>query len=168
MNDRIPFVLPLFTRPSNHMRFSSFPLAVRHWSSVIRHLLFAVSALFLLFAPALPAHPLQAEPIDHPYVFTFDQFHIQEDPDETVVAGGLLLMAETNCIACHAAPEPWRQQLAPRPGPNLAAACGSNTAEVWTSTPESPSTTSADRAGSGSITRTRMGLARAVWSEKGE
>lgn len=66
------------------------------------------------------AHPLQAEPINHPYVFTFDQFHIAEDPDETLVNGGLLLMAETNCIACHAAPEKWRQQLAPRPGPNLA------------------------------------------------
>ncbi|MDB6137703.1 MAG: cbb3-type cytochrome c oxidase subunit [Verrucomicrobiaceae bacterium] len=79
-------------------------------------------ALALLFttAPAAFAHPLQAEPIDHPYVFTFDQFHIAEDPDETLVDGGLLLMAETNCIACHQAAAPWQQQLAPRPGPNLA------------------------------------------------
>ncbi len=89
----------------------SCPLALRHC------LLAALCAL--LPAPCF-AHPLQAEPIDHAYVFTFDQFHIQEDPDETVVSGGLLLMAETNCIACHEAPMAWQAQLAPRPGPNLA------------------------------------------------
>ncbi len=65
------------------------------------------------------AHPLQAEPINHPYVFTFDQFHLNEDPDESVAQGGLLLMAETNCLACHAAPKAWHDQLAPRPGPDL-------------------------------------------------
>ena len=79
------------------------------------------SCLFCLWAmPSAFAHPLQAEPINHPYVFTFDQFHLSEDPDESLVNGGLLLMAETNCIACHAAPEAWRESLAPRPGPNLA------------------------------------------------
>ena len=112
---------PTVFATSSHMHYLTPSPAIGHSSLVIRHFFFAVSALFLLSAPALPAHPLQAEPIDHPYVFTFDQFHIQEDPDETVVAGGLLLMAETNCIACHAAPKAWQQQLAPRPGPNLAA-----------------------------------------------
>ncbi len=65
------------------------------------------------------AHPLQAEPINHPYVFTFDQFHIAEDPDEALVKGGLLLMAEANCTACHAAPAAWQATLAPPPGPDL-------------------------------------------------
>ena len=82
--------------------------------------LVSFGALALLSSAKLNAHPLQAEPINHPYVFTFDQFNIPEDPDETLVNGGGLLMAETNCIACHAAPETWKQQLAPRPGPNLA------------------------------------------------
>ncbi len=34
---------------------------------------------------ALRAHPLQAEPINHAYVFNFDQFNLPEDPDEHVV-----------------------------------------------------------------------------------
>ncbi len=95
------------------MQYCHPPFFIRRWA-------FTAWALFSLLARSAYAHPLQAEPIDHPYVFTFDQFHIQEDPDEAVVSGGLLLMAETNCIACHDAPEPWKQQLAPRPGPDLA------------------------------------------------
>ncbi len=75
----------------------------------------------LLGCCRLQAHPLQAEPIDHAYVFTFDQFHLPEDPDEHVVEGGLLLMAELNCTACHAVPDTWKERLAAKPGPNLSA-----------------------------------------------
>lgn len=80
--------------------------------------------LLLLPALALPpsglhAHPLQAEPINHPYVFTFDQFYLQEDPDEHLVEGGLLLMAELRCASCHEAPAAWRERLQPAPGPDL-------------------------------------------------
>ena len=96
------------------------PRAAFHPFVTVRHWCLAVCGLLVLKAPFASAHPLQAEPINHPYVFTFDQFHIAEDPDETLVNGGLLLMAETNCIACHSAPEAWQTQLAPRPGPNLA------------------------------------------------
>lgn len=86
----------------------------------LRLLKFPSFALALCVVPLTShAHPLQAEPINHPYVFTFDQFHLNEDPDESLVKGGLLLMAETNCIACHAAPKAWEAQLATRPGPDL-------------------------------------------------
>jgi cytochrome c2 len=33
--------------------------------------------------------------------------------------GGLLLLAELNCTACHAAPAAWQERLAPKPAPNL-------------------------------------------------
>lgn len=67
------------------------------------------------------AHPLQAEPIDHAYVFNFDQFNLPEDPDEHLVTGGLLLLAELNCMACHSAPKAWQERLKPKPAPDLSA-----------------------------------------------
>jgi mono/diheme cytochrome c family protein len=70
---------------------------------------------------ALRAHPLQAEPINHAYVFNFDQFNLPEDPDEHVVTGGLLLMAELNCTACHEVPKAWQERLKPKPAPDLSA-----------------------------------------------
>lgn len=73
----------------------------------------------LLIGPALNAHPLQAEPINHPYVFTFDQFYLQEDPDEHLLEGGLLLLAELRCASCHEAPASWKERLQPAPGPDL-------------------------------------------------
>ncbi len=78
--------------------------------------LFAASAFF---CGQLKAHPLQAEPINHAYVFNFDQFYLDQDPDEHVVNGGFLLLAELNCTACHAAPESWQERLKAKPGPNL-------------------------------------------------
>lgn len=72
-----------------------------------------------LFCGRLGAHPLQAEPINHAYVFNFDQFFLPEDPDEHVVEGGYLLLAELNCTACHSAPASWQDRLASKPGPNL-------------------------------------------------
>lgn len=76
-------------------------------------------AAFASFCGQLHAHPLQAEPINHAFVYTFDQFNIPEDPDEHLVNGGLLLLAELNCTACHAAPKSWEERLKPKPGPNL-------------------------------------------------
>lgn len=80
--------------------------------------LFAASAFF---CGHLQAHPLQAEPINHAFVYTFDQFHIPEDPDESLVNGGLLLLAELNCTTCHAVPKSWEERLKPKPGPDLSA-----------------------------------------------
>ncbi|MBB5030908.1 c-type cytochrome [Prosthecobacter vanneervenii] len=78
--------------------------------------LFAASAFF---SGHLQAHPLQAEPINHAFVYTFDQFHIPQDPDESLVNGGLLLLAELNCTACHTAPASWQQRLVAKEGPRL-------------------------------------------------
>ena len=80
--------------------------------------LFAASAFF---CGQVKAHPLQAEPINHAFVYTFDQFHIPEDPDESLVNGGLLLLAELNCTTCHAVPKSWEERLKPKPGPDLSA-----------------------------------------------
>ncbi len=78
-----------------------------------------LAALFYAGAPETRAHPLMAEPVNHPLVFTFDQFYLPVDPDEHLAGGGHLLLAELNCSACHAAPDAWRPWLAPKPGPRL-------------------------------------------------
>jgi mono/diheme cytochrome c family protein len=101
-----PMRLPLALRASSLFRHSGF---------LVRPFLFAAS----LSALPTHAHPLQAEPINHAYVFNFDQFYLDQDPDEHVVNGGLLLLAELNCTACHVAPESWQGRLKAKPGPNL-------------------------------------------------
>lgn len=90
----------------------------RHSSFVLRHCALLVALISLLTAPAR-AHPLQAEPINHAYVFNFDQFNLPEDPDEHVTEGGFLLLAELSCTTCHKAPKAWQERLAPKTGPNL-------------------------------------------------
>jgi mono/diheme cytochrome c family protein len=100
---------PYNSRTSSFIRYS--PFCIGH---------FALSlVLFLLGAAPARTHPLQAEPINHAYVFNFDQFYIPEDPDENVVEGGFLLLAELNCTACHSAPDAWKERLAAKPGPDL-------------------------------------------------
>jgi len=91
---------------------------LRHSSFVLRHCTLPFALLTLAASPAR-SHPLQAEPINHAYVFNFDQFYLPEDPDEHVVEGGLLLLAELNCTACHQAPKAWKERLAPKPAPSL-------------------------------------------------
>lgn len=65
------------------------------------------------------AHPVEAAPLQHPYVFTFDQFHLPLDDEESLAQGGLLLMAEARCTACHSAPTGWQQMLRQSPAPDL-------------------------------------------------
>ena len=101
-------------RPSFVLRASSF---IRHSPFAIRHFLLAT----LLGSLPAHAHPLQAEPIDHAYVFNFDQFNLPEDPDEHLVNGGLLLLAELNCTACHEVPKAWQERLKSKPAPDLSA-----------------------------------------------
>src|SRR5260221_2892559 len=60
-------------------------------------------------------HPLDAVAV----VPAFDRI-VAEGSDASLARGGLLLLGELNCTACHAAPAPWREQLAPSAGPNLA------------------------------------------------
>jgi mono/diheme cytochrome c family protein len=89
-----------------------------HSSFWFSHSALLLTAYLLGDSPAR-SHPLQAEPINHAYVFNFDQFYLDQDPDEHVVNGGFLLLAELNCTACHAAPESWQERLKAKPGPNL-------------------------------------------------
>lgn len=89
----------------------------RPWSRALAYA--ALSCVALCWPTGLQAHPLQAEPINHAYVFTFDQFNLPIDPDEHLVNGGLLLLAELNCTACHAAPASWQERLKPKPAPDL-------------------------------------------------
>ena len=77
--------------------------------------------IWLIAWGPVQAHPLQTEPIRYPHIAAFDQYFLSVDPDEALISGGLLLMAELNCAACHLAPAVWQETLAPRPGPNLAA-----------------------------------------------
>ena len=91
---------------------------IRHSAFCIRHSALLLTTFLLTTSPAL-SHPLQAEPINHAFVYTFDQFHIAEDPDESLVNGGLLLLGELNCTACHAVPKSWEERLKPKLGPDL-------------------------------------------------
>ncbi len=93
---------------------------IRHSAFVIRHCALLLASFLLITSPAHP-HPLQAEPINHAFVYTFDQFNIPEDPDEALVNGGLLLLAELNCTACHAVPQSWEERLKAKAGPDLSA-----------------------------------------------
>lgn len=90
-------------------------------SASLRHAFFAQFPLALLFlaCTAARAHPLKAPPLDHPHVYTFDQFYLPEDDDAFLAQGGLVLLAELNCSACHAAPQPWSKLIGPKPGPHL-------------------------------------------------
>ena len=45
-----------------------------------------------------------------PVVAAFERFHGSEAPG-SAVDGGLLLLNELNCVACHAPPEGWRERL---------------------------------------------------------
>ncbi len=76
---------------------------------------------FLVTGPPAPsrAHPLQAEPLDHAHVPAFEQFYLPEDDDAFLAEGGLLLLAELRCAACHAAAAAWLPWIAANPGPDL-------------------------------------------------
>ncbi len=81
--------------------------------------LFVFFAAAFLAAPKVRAHPLQAAPLDHAHVPAFEQFYLPEDDDAFLAEGGLLLLAELNCAACHPAPAAWGEWIGPKPGPDL-------------------------------------------------
>ncbi len=65
-------------------------------------------------SPSLRAHPVLAEPPDYPFVPGFDRFFAPEDEEPKIAEGGLLLLSELNCVACHAAPDAWKERLPQR------------------------------------------------------
>ncbi len=68
--------------------------------------------LLCLLASSLP------KAAAHPVVPAFDRILVTEVANDP--QGGLLLLAELNCTACHAAPKELQERLAAKPAPNLA------------------------------------------------
>ncbi len=67
---------------------------------------------FLLLATRVNhAHPAHAKPVNYPFVVGFERFHSGLDDEDYLAEGGFLLLNELNCVACHAAPEPLRNQF---------------------------------------------------------
>ncbi len=69
---------------------------------------------------ALNAHPAHAEPVKYPFVVGFERFHTNLDTPEHLAGGGLVLLNELNCVACHAPPEALKDVLTGRIGTRLA------------------------------------------------
>jgi mono/diheme cytochrome c family protein len=65
-----------------------------------------LSCVAACYGTCLPlrAHPAHAEPVNYPYVVGFERFHSSLDDDEYLAQGGLILLNELNCVACHAPP----------------------------------------------------------------
>lgn len=77
-----------------------------------------VMALFLS-PPDVPAHPAHAKPVRYPYVVGFERFYTELDTLDHLAEGGLILLNELNCVACHKPPKGMEQRLAGRPGSSL-------------------------------------------------
>ena len=65
------------------------------------------------------AHPAHAEPVNYPFVIGFERFYSGDDDPEYLAEGGLLLLNELNCVACHAPPEALASQFEGRRATNL-------------------------------------------------
>jgi len=76
-----------------------------------RALLWVSAGLLPSLAPDTEAHPAHSKPVNYPYVVGFERFHSSLDDDERLAEGGLLLLNELNCVACHEPPAPWRERL---------------------------------------------------------
>lgn len=66
------------------------------------------------------AHPAHAEPVNYPYVVGFERFHSSLDDDEYLARGGMILLNELNCVACHEPPARLKGQLQGVEATNLA------------------------------------------------
>ena len=65
------------------------------------------------------AHPAHAEPVNYPFVIGFERFYSGDDDPEYLAEGGLLLLNELNCVACHAPPESLASKFEGRQATNL-------------------------------------------------
>lgn len=65
-------------------------------------------ALLLVLVPVTAeraaGHPAHAKPVNYPFVVGFERFHSSNDDDKYLAVGGLILLNELNCVACHAPP----------------------------------------------------------------
>ncbi len=65
------------------------------------------------------SHPAQADAVDYPLVTAFERFFSPEDPDDYLAWGGMLLLNELNCVACHEAGRDFDGWLDGLSGPSL-------------------------------------------------
>lgn len=72
-------------------------------------------------APAC-AHPFVAGEANYPLVMGFDRFYSSQDPDDYLAEGGLLLINELNCVACHRPTGEWEERLPGVKAPDLGGA----------------------------------------------
>ena len=73
-----------------------------------------------------------ADPVEYPLVAGFDRFHAPEDDEARIAEGGLLLLGELKCTACHAVPDRWKDRVPARAKLSLAGV-GSRLAadDIW-------------------------------------
>lgn len=81
--------------------------------------LFSLFFFLFLFPTPGRAHPAHAEPVNYPFVVGFERFYSGDDDPDYLAEGGLLLINELNCVACHAPPESLKDRLTGRSGTNL-------------------------------------------------
>lgn len=77
-------------------------------------------AASVIFPHRAAAHPAHAEPVNYPYVVGFERFHSSLDDDEYLARGGMILLNELNCVACHEPPARLKEQLQGVEATNLA------------------------------------------------
>lgn len=65
------------------------------------------------------AHPLTVREVNYPLVAGFDRFYSEQDPAGYLAQGGVLLINELNCVACHAPGPAWAARLPGVKGPDL-------------------------------------------------
>ncbi|MCB1088618.1 MAG: c-type cytochrome, partial [Verrucomicrobiae bacterium] len=89
-------------------------------STLLGRALAAALGLMMLGSPEnLRAHPAHAQPVNYPFVVGFERFYSGDDNPEYLAEGGLVLLNELNCVACHAAPETLKDRLTGRPATTL-------------------------------------------------
>lgn len=76
-----------------------------------RYKLWFLAFLLALTSGRLEAHPAHAKPVNYPYVVGFERFHSSLDDDDYLSRGGLILLNELNCVACHTPPENVKEYL---------------------------------------------------------
>ncbi len=76
-------------------------------------------AFWLGIVGRVEGHPAHAKPVNYPFVIGFERFYSSLDDDEYLTQGGLILLNELNCVACHEPPERWHDQLAGVEATNL-------------------------------------------------
>jgi mono/diheme cytochrome c family protein len=75
---------------------------VKHLKGLRHTALLLIPAIFTV--GTVEAHPAHAKPVNYPFVVGFERFHSSNDDNEYLAAGGLILLNELNCVACHAPP----------------------------------------------------------------